>query len=327
MIRVQTGILLFVAVCLTAFSQSPQVTAPQRQAGSSQLPAWLQDRTEVLRQIDLREAVASEGERTRADGKSLAGDYSQLAFLYVYAGLGLKAEDAFQRAIALLKDGPQDQLANRLAQFGTLQAEMGEFRQAEKTQMKALEIRRSLGDLKGIAFSESMIAGVFDDERKFARARDYSQKAYDALAGRTDVTAAERIEVSHTLGFALTGLHNCDRGISVLQDALEMARSSRGWGDASVGYSEYMLGIGYWHCNDRDHAAVWLQRGTSDLKAKFGLNYATYVYAMKQYALFLRQYGKKDEAVSAESVVRQAESVVDVNTLTDRTEPSHGLSP
>lgn len=257
----------------------------------------------------------------------LAATYSELGILYMDVGMGLKAEDAFRRAIALLKDGPQDQLANEVEQLAVLQTGMGEYREAEKTEIQALAIRQALADPVDIALSESAIAGIYDVERKFTKARNHAEKAYDVLADRTDVTAQDRIEVWHTLGLALTGLHDCDRGIGVLKDALEMARNSPGWGDASLGYSEYMLGIGYWHRGDRDHAAVWLQRGTTDLRAEFGWNRATYVYAMRQYALFLRQYGQADSAASAEAVVHQAESVVDASTLAGRTERSNSPSP
>jgi tetratricopeptide (TPR) repeat protein len=327
MIRLLTGILLSAVAGVAAFGQSQQALAPQPQASSPQPPTWLQDKAEVLRVIDLDEAEVRKGEASLADRMPLAATYSELGVLYVDAGMGLKAEDAFRRAIALLKHGPQDQLANELEQLAVLQSGMGEYREAKKNEIQALAIRQTLADPVDIALSESAIAGIYDDERKFAKARDYAEKAYDVLADRSDVGVQDRIEVWHTLGFALTGLHDCDRGIGVLKDALEMARSSPGWGDASLGYSEYMLGFGYWRCRDRDNADVWLQRGTTELKAEFGRSHATYVGAMKQYALFLRQNGQFQEAASAEAVVHQAESVVDASTLAGRTERSNTPSP
>jgi len=327
MIRILTGILLSVVAGVTAVSQSPQAPTPREQAASPQPPAWLQNKAEVLRVIDLDEAEVRQSDASNAYRMPLAATYSELGVLYLDAGMGLKAEDAFRRAIALLKDGPPDQLANELEQLAVLHSGMSEFREAEKEEMEALAIRQTLRDSLGVALAENAIAGIYDVQGKFAKARNHAQKAYEALTGRTDVSAQDRIEVWHTRGYALTGSHDCDRGIGVLKDALQMARSSPGWGDASVGYSEYLLGIGYWHCGDWDHAAAWLQRGTGDLKAEFGWNRATYVCAMKQYALFLRRHGKKDEAASAESLVRQAESVVDANTLTGRTEAPHNLSP
>ena len=327
MIRVLTSVLLSAVAGTAALGQSNQAAVPEQPASSPKPPTWLKDKAEVLRVIDLDEAEVRRDESARGDRKRLARNYSELGVLYLDAGMGLKADDAFRRAIALLKDGPQDQLANELEQLAVLQSAMNEMRQAEKNELNVLHIRQTLADPVGVALSQNMIAGIYDVERKFAKARDYAEKAYDGLAGRSDVGAQDRIEVWHTLGFALTGLHDCGRGIGVLKDALEMARSSPGWGDASLGYSEYILGIGYWHCGDQDHAAVLLQRGTTDLRAEFGWNRATYVYAMKQYALFLRQDGQLQEAAAAAAVVHQAESVVDASTLVGRTEPSNPPSP
>jgi len=308
MTRLIAGILWLAMASMPAISQS----------SSTRKVDWRQDKAQVLRLIDWNEAEVRKAEVTHGDREHLVSKYSALAVLYTDAGMGLKTEDAFRRALALLKDGPQDRLADELEQLGVLQMAMGELRQAERDEMQALEIRQALGDPVGLALAESQIAGIYDFERKFAKARDHAEKAYDALAGRADVDAADRIGVWHTLGFALTGLQNCERGIEVLKDALEMARSNPGPGDASLGYSEYLLGFGYWQCSDRDHAAAWLQRGTTDMTAEFGFGHAMYVNAMKQYAQFLRQYGQLEEAVAAEAVVHQAESVVDANTLTTR---------
>lgn len=322
MIRLLTGVLLSAVAGMTAISQANPAAAPEQQAGSRQHTDWLQDKAEVLRMVDLDEAQVREGEASHADRKRLAATYCELGVLYMDAGMVLKAEDAYHRAIALLKDGPRDQLANEPEQLVVLQTGMSEFQKAKRNEMQALEIRQTLADPLGVALAENAIAGIYDVQGKFAKAQNYAERAYEALAGRTDVSAQDRIGVWHTLGFALTGLHDCDRGIDVLKDALEMARSSPGWGDASLAYSEYMLGFGYWHCRDQDHAAVWLQRGTTDLRAEFGLSHAIYVNAMKEYARFLRQYGKLEDAVSAEAVIHQAESVVDANTLTGRIEGS-----
>lgn len=85
------------------------------------------------------------------------------------AGNGLKAEGAFRRVIALLKDGPQNRLVVEMEQLVVLQVATGEMRQAERNEQKALEIRQTLEDPVGVALTESAIAGVCAVERKFTR--------------------------------------------------------------------------------------------------------------------------------------------------------------
>jgi hypothetical protein len=56
------------------------------------------------------------------------------------------------------------------------------------------------------------------------------------------------------------------------------------------------------------------------MRADYGWEHAMYVDAMKNYARFLRQNGQREAALTAEIVVRQAESIVDASALTGRTD-------
>src|SRR6202044_164251 len=243
MIRLLTGFLLSAVACISAAGQSyvPATTEPD--AGSKQSTNVRLDKPEVLRLIALNEAAARIDETTRADQKHLVMVYSNLGALYAEAGLYLKAEDAIRRAIALLADGPKEQQADQIGRLAVLHIAMGRVRQGEKDELHALQIRKDAADPVGIALSESALGGLYDEERKFSKAADYAEPAYDTLANRPEVSLADRIGVRHTLGFALTGLRSCDRGMKVLEDALELAKSSPGVGNMSVGYSEYEMGF------------------------------------------------------------------------------------
>jgi tetratricopeptide (TPR) repeat protein len=318
--RLLAGVLLSFAAGTVAAGQTASTAAPDQKTVPAQVADWHFDKPEVLRLIALNESVARDGESAHADCKRMAMIYSNLGILYADVGMSLKAEDAFRQAIALLRDGPQDQLADVTEQMAALHLAMNKVPEAEKEEIGAFKIRQAVGDPVGIALAESTLAGLYDEERKFAKAADYAGKAYDVLANRQDVSALDRIGVRHTLGFALTGMRDCDRGIEVLKEGLDLAKTTPGIEPTSVGYGEYVLGYGYWHCGDRDHASLWMERGTTDMRAEFGWGHAIYVNAMKQYARFLRESGRQDAAVSAEAVVNQAESVVDAGALTGRTE-------
>lgn len=317
MIRLLTGVLLSAAACAPASCQSSTSTAQKPDA--AQIADLNLQKPDVMRLIALNEAAARNGEATHADPKRLVIFCKNLGILYADAGMPLKAVDAFGKAIALLKDGPQDQLAEEIGQLAVLHVALNKTREAEKEELQALHIREAVAEPVGIARAQSALAGLYDEERKFAEAADYANKAYEVLADRPDVAVADRIGVRHTLGFALTGMRNCDRGIQVLKEGHELAQNSPEIGMATLGYSEYVLGYGYWHCGDPTNAATWLERGTTDMKADFGWEHAAYVNVMKQYARFLRESGQQDAAVSAEAVVHQAQSIVDASTLADRT--------
>jgi tetratricopeptide (TPR) repeat protein len=318
--RLLTGVLLLAVASRSATGQSTGITAPEQKASAAQNAVENLSKPEVLRLIALNEAETRDGEKNHADRKQLILFYSNLGILYEDADMCFKAEDAMRRAIALLRDGPQDQLAAEIGQLAVLHVSMGMTRQAEKDEIQALQIRQAVGDPVGIALAERDLAGLYAGQRKFTKALDYAPKAFAILANRQDVSVVDRIAVRQTLGFALTGIRNCGPGIQALKDAFELAKSSTEENSQSVGYSEFLLGFGYWQCGDREHAAVWLQRGTTDMKGGFGWGQDMYVNAMKSYVRFLRESGQQEAAVSAEAVVHQAESVVDASALAGRTE-------
>jgi tetratricopeptide (TPR) repeat protein len=319
MIRLLTGALLPLVAGMAVISQTNAVAAPQEKAGSAQRVDADHDKPEMLRLIAAYEAAARDPQAKHSIASQVK-IYSNLGILYEDAGMGLKAEDAVRRAIALLKNGPQDQLAEEIDQLAVLDVAMGKMGQAEKDELREMQIREKGADPVGIALAQNSLAGMYDEERKFAKALVYAERAYDTLANRADVRAPDRIRTEQTLGFALTGTRNCDRGIELLKDAFELARSSPEVNSLEVGYSEYVLGFGYWHCGDRGHASEWLERGTTDMRADYGWDKLMYVNAMKQFARFLRENGQREAAESAEAVVNQAESVVDASALTGRAE-------
>jgi tetratricopeptide (TPR) repeat protein len=313
MIRLLTGVLLSLAAGLSAIGQTNADASSYVAKGSSQQL----DKAQVTQLITRTEMAIRDGEAA-PDIKRLVVLYSNLGILYEDVGMYLKAEDAIHRAIALLKDGPPDRLADEVEQLATLHLAMKNARQAEKDEMEAMRIRKSIADLVGIAQAESSLAGLYDEERRFAKALDYAEKAYDVLADRNDVALPDRIGVRYVLGYALTNSRACGRGIQILKDALQLAQTSNGADRMGAGYGEYLLGLGYWRCGDREHASEWLGRGTMDMRADYGWDQAMYVNAMNDYAHFLRETGQREAAESAEAVVNQAESVVDASTLTGR---------
>lgn len=312
------GILAFTLAGAVAAAQSNSMSTspePARTAAAKQ-----PDKAELQRQIAAYENAARSGEAKHSDRMELAGIYRILGSLYADAGEYMKAEDAMKQAVADLKDGPQADLADELGQLGVVQVELGKAKQAEQDEMAALQIRESLGDLVLTAFTWNDLAGTYSVQLKFKKAVEYAQKAYDVLGNRAELSVDDRIAVRQTLGYGLTGMNHCSQGIPVLKEAFELAKNSYGDHNPRVGYTEYVLGFGYWHCGDTEHAAAWLEHGTTDMKADYGWDRSLYLNAMKQYARFLRTTGLLAQAASAEAVVNQADAVVDVRSLTGRGE-------
>ena len=111
------------------------------------------DRAELLRRIDLYESAATRAEASHVSDADKVRIYTSLGNAYLQATMYLKSEDAMHRAIALLRNGSQSDLADEIGHLATLHVVMGNVKQAEKDQLEALRIREAVGDPIGIALT------------------------------------------------------------------------------------------------------------------------------------------------------------------------------
>ncbi len=320
MIRLLQGILVFMFAAPLVAAQTNTLAAARPTASSMEAAARQPNKQELLERIALYEAAARKAKIDHLDPEILAKLYEHLGDFYADAALYLKSEEAMRLAIAYLKNGPQKELANEMGQLATVHLELGSPKQTERDEMQVLRIREAIGDPVDIALVWNDLASLYDEEQKFKKAVDYGGRAFQVLGNRPDVSASDSIAVRQAFGFALTGARDCARGIPILKDALAIAQGSYGEQSIDLGYAEYVLGIGYWHCGDQRNAAAWLQRGTTHMKADFGWNQTIYLNAMRQYARFLRSTGQPEAAASAESVVNQANALVDAQSFTGTAE-------
>jgi putative component of toxin-antitoxin plasmid stabilization module len=59
-----------------------------------------------------------------------------------------------------------------------------------------------------------------------------------------------------------------------------------------------------------------MRSGIERMKIDLGWGHAIYLNSMREYAVFLRRSGQLEEAASAQSEVRRAESIVDARSFT-----------
>jgi len=282
----------------------------------SQVSVGFPSKPELVSAIARFEASATEAEVSHATAERRADLYEQLGELYQDAAMYLKAEDAFTRAVTLLRTGPQDKLAAAKEQLGLLDVQMGKIKEAEKQQMESLHLRERLGDHAGTALSWRDLAAVYSAEHNYKKSVEYAQRAMDAIGNDATVAPAARIEILEIRGFASCGAGDCAEAIPFLQRAVALAKASYGADSLPVALNTYVLGYVCWHGGDLEGAARWMGEGTSRMKAELGWGHPMYIGAMRQYAGFLRERGRVEEAEVAEQVVRHADTVVDARSLT-----------
>lgn len=316
MIRFPQAILIIALFAQATSGQNTTAVNQQNPVDARQSAAQLTGKPLLLHQIAIYEAAAQRAETLHADRKTLANIYERLADLYTDGRMFPKSEDAMRRAILLLKDGPQNKLADEISRLSMLHSAMGMFKEAEKDQKRELAVREAVGDPVGIALAWNDMAALYYAQRKFKNANEYAEKAYAVLANEPSVPVEARIAVRQALAFSLCGVHSYQRAIPILEDAFALAEGAFGEDSLHTGVEAFMLGYIYWKSGDTRNAAVFMARGIASMKADLGWGQAIYVNAMTYYARFLRENGQSEQAASAERELSRFQDVVDARSFT-----------
>ena len=311
----------FAAVLLPVLAFAPTVVKSTAQAPSQTPAPRFPSRTELIREIDVNENALQAAQSAHAAKFDIAKIYDNLGALYVDAALYLKSEDAMQHAIALLQDGPADRLADEISHLAMLHNMMGDSGKAEKEQVRAIQIRKTIPDPIALTLARSDLAGIYIKQHKYNKAiGPERQQAVQTLAAASTTDPAQLIAAQQRLALALCGLHQCDQAVQVFREAADLASRSYGPESLTVGITTYLLGYFYWKDGNMDAAADAMRRGTARMRMDMGWGHAIYLNAMAQYAKFLRERGMTEAASAAQREVRKATVTVDVRTLTARSE-------
>lgn len=305
-------------IALISLLYAAQVHAQTPAAAPNDADASIPPKAELLRRIDLYETALHKPGINRIDDASVARVYASLGNCYLDLAMYLKAEDAMHHAIALMRNGPQAVLADEIGQLAGLHFLMGDLKLAEKSEMEALQIRQQIGDPIGIALTWNDLANLYIGQHQFSKALDYAQRAMPVLASNPGVQASDRIAIRQTLASALCGMHQCDRGIPLLQQSVALACDNFGVDSLPTGVSTYLLGYAYWQNGQMDQAADYMRGGIERMKRDWDWGYTLYVKAVAQYAKFLHQRGQTESAALEERELRHMTETVDARSFVGR---------
>src|ERR1017187_1324852 len=116
------------SIVLLAVMMIGSSASAQQAAGSAPLTvgAWagsdavFPDKAELMRRIALYEAAEQSAERTHLGMESMVKIYSNLAALYEDTNMYAKAEPVMRREISMLRNGPQNELADAIGHLAVL---------------------------------------------------------------------------------------------------------------------------------------------------------------------------------------------------------------
>jgi tetratricopeptide (TPR) repeat protein len=229
------------------------------------------------------------------------------------------AEQAYRKAIALLKPRSPIRLADAMDSLGTMYAECGEFAKAGHMERKALSIRERENDVPGIGRSHTHLAILLLAKNDLAAAEAEAQIAANILVP----TPLPEDQMSALINLSLVqcARQACPSAIPQLRRALTIAHDNYAEASIPVGFIDFLLGYALWKSGDIYAAEEFLSAGTRELSTQLSWGHPMYVRAMKQYATFLTQTGNPREAQEVRTKIAKFDpspGTIDIQSLAFR---------
>ncbi len=315
LLMVKLVVVFVLSACILGqwTAQSQDTDKPTR-SDSSAAGSYKQ---ELMHRIAIMEDGARQAEKENRGDVKLGRIYAQIGQLCRSAAQWQRAEAATEHSVSLFRRAgePNGELAVALSDLGTLHAAMGKFREGVKEEQEALRLREKLGDRLQIARSWVDIAAISFEERKFERARDFSQKAMEEFAVNPGAIAFDRISARYGLGEALCSLKECSSSVRYLKEAVDEAKATMPRNNLIIAIGEFHLGYAYWKSGEISLADEHMRSGTDAMSEQLGWGHPAYLAALTYYARFLKENQQTEAANVVERRIRQAEAVVDVHAI------------
>jgi tetratricopeptide (TPR) repeat protein len=232
--------------------------------------------------------------------------WSRLGMLYQDAGRYGQSERAYEHAMRSLTIAPvsRPDLATAIDSLGTLSMEMGNVKEAEREESKALRIREESNLGSDLPKSWYHLATLYLREHRSAAAKEYAERATNAFFADMKSTPEDKIGSLLVLGSSLCQAREYPEAITKLHSAFQMANQIYGPDTFPTGFSGFLLGFCYWKSGDLSSAEGLMQGGIKIMGRDLGWEHPTYLTVMTQYARFLHDEHRKDEARSVEEQVK-----------------------
>lgn len=235
----------------------------------------------------------------RASEASNAAAWWKLAMLYQDEARFHEAENAYSKAIQLMRSGDPASLANITDCMGTMYVQMGRFDQGEQLERKALAIRQEQKDSLGVGLSWMHLAMLSLGKHDNANGEMYAELAVERLVphiGESTATGEQKMTALTYLALARCNTNECKDAMAPLKQAMTVAEASYSEKSFPVAYIRFLQGYVDWKRGDNRNAAKLMESGSAGMEAQLGWTHPTFVTAMRQYEGFLVATRRNAEA-------------------------------
>ena len=253
---VRVSFILLTALSLGVCAVSAQM--PETQGSSGQV--------RIARDIELIH-IAEQQQRPEAERGAL---WVQLASEYENAGEFLKAEDAYNKALHLLKTAPgaKEEYAVTLESLATLYLLYNHLDEAESVRKQAIAVLEKLGNSSEIGLSQIHLANVAIARRQFKKAERLSLQGMKEIESSSNPHKAGILSGLITVTYARCLRGHCAEGLTSAQQALAFADSNFDAESESVAFALETLGLAEWKTGDLQEGEKAMLRGIHILRTK-----------------------------------------------------------
>ena len=174
--------------------------------------------------------------------------WAQLASEYQYAAEFLKAEDAYNKSLHLLKSAPaaRAEYAATLESLSALYLLYGRVDDAESVRKQALAVREKLGNPSDIGLSQVHLANVAIARRQFKKAERLALRGMEEMESSSNPPRSGMLSGLITVTYARCRQGHYSEGLMSAQQAVAFANTHFEPESAAVAFALETLGFAEW---------------------------------------------------------------------------------
>jgi tetratricopeptide (TPR) repeat protein len=237
-------------------------------------------------------------EQTHLSETQRAVLWKNLALNYHSASDFVKAEDAYNRALRLLKTAPsaRAEYASTLDDLASLYLTFDRLEDAESAIKQALKVRQNLGSATDLASSEVHLADIALVRHQFKKAEGLAQRGLDEMESSPDPPKTAMLSAFITLTYARCSRGHCREGLVNAEQAVDFARKNSEPESVADGFALETLGFAKWKSGERQDGEKAMFQAIQMLRTKLAPADPRLAGAMLQYRAYLLEANRQAEA-------------------------------
>jgi len=294
--HLRVSLLLLTALSLSVGVTWAQTSGPQ--IASS--PARIARDMELIR-------IAEQEHRPEAERGAL---WTQVALEYQNAADFLKAEDAYNKSLHLLKTAPsaRAEYATTLECLAALYLIYGHVDDAESVRKQALAVREELGNPSDTGLSQVNLANIAIVRHQYRKAERIALRGMEEMESSSKPPQVGMLTGFITITYARCLRGHCGEGLMSAQQAMAFANSNFEPESAAVGFALEALGFAEWKSGAVEDGEKAMLHGIQILRAKLAPADPRLAAALLQYHDYLIATSRRVEAQVIHSEVERMTS-------------------